>query len=772
MEMFMVKFLSKISASNRIKCILYWCVVVFTSLYIFSIPSFGESKTLMRYIVYFSMAALSFSVILYCFLFLDFKLKKEVFIVPAFALVALISTVINSKMYRQWFSLVLLSISFIIFIYAFKAMKKRFVILNVLTIGLFFFSLYFIFYFRNNFVHFSFSNRLGPPFDNQNGVAAFAVLGFAVPLYLLLFSNKKIKFIYIIPIITAFLVGVSTGSRTFFVISFLFLIILFWFKFKKHKIIYLVSIGALIALAIVFINLPFMASYKQRIVASIGTVFGWASKVDTSTLQRTVYIDYGFFLGSKNLFFGYGADGFSIYSGVGTYSHSNYSELLCNFGLIGFILFYLPLLVLLLSIFKNRKIDRAFIISFFIYYVIVSFTNVLYYKKIYYLVLALLYYLAFFDCGVLNKRPLVKDIKKVIFSCDSMDSGGAEKVIASISNQMAFQNISVTIIGISAINTTDSFYPLNDGVEYLTLAKGSQKRINSFKRLLLLRRTIKNINPDVVISFLPHVIVYTRFSTLFTGIPLIVSERNNPYVDPKGFVLRQLRKISFNLADGCVFQTEEAMNFYSYKIRSKSTIIKNPISLTFIPEKKIINRNHIILAVGRLTKQKNYRCLLDAFAIFNKKQDGLYKLKIYGEGPLEDELKEYCQSLSVDNNVIFAGRDVNWQKKEYSDAMFVLSSDYEGMPNSLAEAMALGIPSISTDCPIGGSRELIKDGVNGFLVPVNNPEKLAEKMEEVATQKSDSFYSSTRGMVDEYSSLEITNKWILFIKGLKKVDSI
>ena len=763
-----VRFLSKISASNKFKNVFFWCVVILTTLYIFSIPSFSESESFTRYIVYLSMSLLGLFVVLFCFLYADFKLRREVILIPAFALIALIGTIVYSKMYRQWFSLVLLTISFLIFIYAFKIMKKKFLILNVFTVGLFLFSLYFIFYFRDSFLHFSFSNRLGPPFDNQNGVAAFAVLGFSMPLYLLLFDHKKIRFIYIIPTLTSFLVGVSTGSRTFFVISLLFLVVLFWFRFKNHKLIYLISLGVLVGLAILFINLPFMVSYKQRIVASFDTFFGKASKVDTSTLQRTVYTDYGFVLGSKNLFFGYGAEGFSIYSGVGTYSHSNYAELLCNFGLFGFILFYLPLLIIFLRIFINQKIDKAFIFSFFIYYIIVSFTNVLYYKKIYYLVLSLLYYLAFFDYEIMKEKPLIKNLNKVVFTCDSMDAGGAEKVIASLSNQMAKKHISVTIIGVSAINNIQSFYSLDKGVQYLTLAHGSKQRINSFKRILLLRKTIKNISPDVVISFLPHVIVYTKFSLAFTKIPLIVSERNNPYLDPKGILLRQLRNISFNLADGCVFQTEEAMNFYSPKFRSKSVIIKNPISLKFIPHNSLFKRNKTILAVGRLTEQKNYKCLLKAFSIFNTKQNGTYKLKIYGEGPLENELREYSESLGICSKVVFAGQDNNWQEKEYLDAMYVLSSDYEGMPNSLAEAMALGIPSISTDCPTGGSRELIVDGNNGFLTKVNDPYDLVDKMAMVTDEKANDFFKETREMINIYSIDEITNKWIHYLSNLRK----
>lgn len=181
-----------------------------------------------------------------------------------------------------------------------------------------------------------------------------------------------------------------------------------------------------------------------------------------------------------------------------------------------------------------------------------------------------------------------------------------------------------------------------------------------------------------------------------------------------------------------------------------------------------IKRNNVVLSVGRLTEQKNYKCLLDAFKLFNDQNHNVFILKIVGEGPLRDKLIEYSKEIGVYNYVNFVGNDKSWHEKEYNDAMFVLSSNYEGMPNALLEAMALGIPCISTNCPIGGPRELIQDGVNGYLVPVNDPFSLANKMNEVVNQPSNLFYNSTRSMIKDYSSETITNNWISFIQGLTR----
>ena len=352
-------------------------------------------------------------------------------------------------------------------------------------------------------------------------------------------------------------------------------------------------------------------------------------------------------------------------------------------------------------------------------------------------------------------------IKNIVITCDSMHSGGAEKVIASLSNSFADRGVKVTIIGVSDTELSSSFYELKS-VEYISLGNGIGKRIPPFKRINMLRRLIKTMSPDVVISFLPHINIYTFFALIGTKTIHIVSERNNPYVDPKEKILRLLKRIAFRFADGCIFQTEESKKFYSKKIQKKSTVIPNPIVLEFaLPEERPV-RNNVVLAVGRLEKQKNYYCLIDAFAIFNEKKNNSYLLRVYGEGSLKKELVNYCKYKGVSNYVQFKGSNPNWHKNEYMDAMYVLSSDYEGMPNSLAEAIALGIPSISTDSPTGGSRKLIKDGYNGYLVPLGDSVTLSKKMIEIADQNPFPSFNRDK-FVESMSISKITDLWLDFI---------
>ncbi len=613
--------------------------------------------------------------------------------------------------------------------------------------------------------------RLGSYFDNPNGVAAYAIVGVATALYLILFLRNKFRYFFIFPALTSSLVGLTTGSRTFVLVFFIFLAIFLFFKFQNHKWIYLAILVSLIVFGIVFINLPFMSTLRERFIRSLGTIFGFENKADTSTISRFLWIDYGFVLGSKNLLFGYGSDGFSIYSGVETYSHSNYAEVICNFGVIGFILFYLPLLLLILYSFKDKKVDKRFIFTFSIYFIITGFSTVLYYKKIYYMILAFMFYLVYIEGKKQKEIKIVSNLDKVLFACDSMGSGGAEKVISILANTMAANGIDVTIIGVGDPNKPKSFYQLDGNIQYLTLGNGDRKRIPPLKRVRLLRKEYLSLKPDIIISFLPNANIYTSLALVGIEIPHIVSERNNPKIDPKGKITRLLKKVSFYFADGAVFQTSNAMNYFPNRIKKRGTIIKNPVLLSKKDSNKNITRNKTVLAVGRLVEQKNYHCLLDAFKAFNFKKNNEYILKIYGDGPLKEELIGYSNKLQIVDKVVFAGNDCNWQDKEYNSSMYVLSSNYEGMPNALAEAMALGIPCISTDCPIGGSKELIIDGVNGYLAPVNDWKVLADKMMQISLEPPTKFSDANKNMANEYSPKHITKLWIEYIKGLNRVIS-
>lgn len=289
---------------------------------------------------------------------------------------------------------------------------------------------------------------------------------------------------------------------------------------------------------------------------------------------------------------------------------------------------------------------------------------------------------------------------RILFICDTMGSGGAERVIATLSNGFVEKGHSVSILMLSSV-ATESFYELNGQISLLTLTSNKSR---FFKKAEQIRRVVIENKPDVVISFLSYVCIYTWLALKETNVPYVVSERNDP--NQRSKIKQLLLNKSFRKAAGCVFQTEDALNWYNRIVKTKSIIIHNPVSLDFMST-NISQKKNQILYVGRLNEQKNCSMLIDAFDIFGKKHKD-YSLKMYGSGPLLDSLLNQIKDKNLEDKIQILPSSKTWQKDECGSAVFALSSRYEGMPNVLAEALSLGIPSVSTNCTIGGPKELKK----------------------------------------------------------------
>lgn len=760
----MYKIIDLLRCSKKFKNALFYLICFLLFAYIFSVPSFGSREKL-NYIVFALMFLLATSVLLYMFLYKAFLFNKWTLLVPSFVLFSLIGTIIYSHEYRLWLTLVLLCISFYVIYYVLLIFQNKNLAISILIAGLFCFAIYFFAVYYKELMDFSRyaggSLRLGDYFDGVNQVSAFAAIGLMASLYSILFFKTNLRFLFLIPIIAFFVVGSSTGSRTFIFVAIFMVLISTFFKFKKHLFLYFLVVIILTVVFIVLINLPFMETMRVRLTKLFETFFSPETGYDDrSAIERFTWLNYGFYIGNKHILTGVGVYGFGSYSGVGTYTHSNFSELWCDFGLPGFVLFHLPWLICLIFAIKNKSNGKPLVFMIITYYIVISFSNVFYYTKFYFLNLGIMYNLAF-DCKNDKSSIHINDLKtyckKIVITCDGMSCDGAERVISLLSNSFSSFGYDVTIIGVST-HVEQSFYPLEKNVNYITLHKGRKEKICFVKRVRLLRKTLKSIKPDVIISFLPHVNVYTQYATIGFKCPIIVSERNNPKKDPKGFVLRKLKYLSFIKADGVVFQTEEARNFYLKSIREKSIIINNPIHVKRFTDD--VEKKKVVLSVGRLVEQKNFTCLIDAFSKFSKKNPE-YLLRIYGEGPLRNELIQYAKDNGVLEKFELLGNDFNWLEKEINDAMFILSSNYEGVPNALLEALIAGIPCISTDCPSGGPKSLIHNDIDGYLIPVNDSESMEKRMNDILLKP---FKWHLNNDVQKYSSNAVAAQWLDYIR--------
>lgn len=247
---------------------------------------------------------------------------------------------------------------------------------------------------------------------------------------------------------------------------------------------------------------------------------------------------------------------------------------------------------------------------------------------------------------------------------------------------------------------------------------------------------------------------------LFVKNRVLISERNDPTKNPTSALRRRLRNFCFRLADVCVFQTEDAMKYFSKSIQKKGVIIPNPIN-SQIPDFNITERENYIIAVGRLNTQKNYHMMLDAYTLFHKDYPE-YVLDIYGDGVLYDELTAYARKLGVESAVNFKGFSPDIYPLMAKAAMYVSSSDYEGICNSMLEALAIGVPTICTDCPVGGARQMIEDGENGLLVPVGDAQSFCKAMCRIAGDKgfAERIAKNAKDIRKKYPIEVIADKWI------------
>lgn len=314
---------------------------------------------------------------------------------------------------------------------------------------------------------------------------------------------------------------------------------------------------------------------------------------------------------------------------------------------------------------------------------------------------------------------------KIIFIIPNMTGGGTERVISLLSDEYVRRGFDVAIMQFAGY---EHAYPLNDKVEDFSVApKSNGNPFVMIRRLIAMRRYFRE-NPDsYIFAFCVMGAVFSVMTTWGMKRPILVAERNSP----DSCNVKALRNWAYRRAGRITFQTEDGISYFPKEIAGKAVVIPNPVDAD-MPKPYTGSRSHRVVTAGRLHKQKNHALLLEAFADFVKKFPD-YELHIYGEGELEGRLKEQAARLQIGSRVVWHGfcPDVREQIKDA--AMFVLSSDYEGISNSMLEALSMGIPTISTDCPIGGARIYIAPEESGLLVPVGDKAAMSEAMCRIAS---------------------------------------
>lgn len=313
---------------------------------------------------------------------------------------------------------------------------------------------------------------------------------------------------------------------------------------------------------------------------------------------------------------------------------------------------------------------------------------------------------------------------KIVFVLPDMPGGGSERVVSMLANEYVNRGYRVAILLFAGSQVA---YPLDERVEIHIAGQASGGNpFIQISRLLKMRRFFMRNKGCCIFSFSVNGSIFSVIAA--AGIPhrFLVSERN----DPTRVSGQKLRNWAYRKAEKLIFQTEDMKKYFPEDIQKKSVIIPNPVSAD-MPEPFQGERKKQIVSVGRLHPQKNQKLLLNAFAAFHEVYAD-YELHIFGIGELENDLKKHAKELHIEDYVVFRGFSSDVQHEIWDSAMFVLSSDYEGISNSMIEALAMGVPVISTDCPVGGSRAYIENGVSGILTPVGDQKALSDAMLRIA----------------------------------------
>ncbi len=355
-------------------------------------------------------------------------------------------------------------------------------------------------------------------------------------------------------------------------------------------------------------------------------------------------------------------------------------------------------------------------------------------------------------------------MNRIFFVIRCLQYGGAERVMCEIARFLEEKGYEVTII---TFIKAKKEYILNDKIERVNLNVPEK----GIKKLMVGRRALKRYllkeNAKICISFDILANILLILSAPKKCIK-IISERNAPKQTELSAVSKVLRFLTYGRCDYCVFQTDGARKCYSKKIQKKGLVIPNPVKEN-LPFKKSIDTKKEIVAIGRLENQKNYPAMIRGFEEFVNSFPE-YTLKIYGDGSKEKELIDYICEKNLRSRVNIEHSCPDIHSRISDSEMFIMTSNYEGIPNALLEAMAMGFPVVAYDCPPGGCAVLVEHEVNGILLKSQEAGVIAGALKMLAEDRGlrERLGNNARQVRSDFSLDKIGGKWLDLIDGLKE----
>jgi glycosyltransferase involved in cell wall biosynthesis len=322
--------------------------------------------------------------------------------------------------------------------------------------------------------------------------------------------------------------------------------------------------------------------------------------------------------------------------------------------------------------------------------------------------------------------------KKICIAIHGLAHAGAERVAASWANYLVKQGHDVFVLVYAC---SKDIYDLDEKVKVIPLADTREAyfRLAKPRQLLRIRKLIRQERPQIIISFLPKMQISMMLATLGMRVKRIETVRNNPWIDKDVEGKRFLWNLCFQRSDAIIVQIKEQSLYFSKRLQEKSVVISNPISREFVKQQKVYSSEGVckFVAVARVNTQKNYPMMIRAFTKATKENPAC-TLDIYGAGSPEAirKLQTLISQLGMEDKIHLCGWKQDISKLLPSYDAFLMSSDYEGMPNALAEAMASGLICLSTDCKTG-PKDMIDSGKSGFLAKTGDEESFAKGIEKI-----------------------------------------
>jgi len=340
--------------------------------------------------------------------------------------------------------------------------------------------------------------------------------------------------------------------------------------------------------------------------------------------------------------------------------------------------------------------------------------------------------------------------KKILFVSGSLNRSGAQRVITLLAEEYVRRGWSVHI---AVLLENKSGYDISEQIVIHDLVRRGNQKINVFKWIGDIKNLLSEIKPNVVVSFVGRINLITMIAARGSGIPVLVSERNDPAKDRRSRFERWLCKHFYARADKVVFQTRYQAKHYEKFCNNNSVIIGNPIS-ALVYDKKHEKKD--IICVGKLMDQKNHPMMIKAFRKIADEFPQTH-VWIYGEGKKRNEIEALIKSEGLVNRIHLPGNSSSIFDIMHENEFFVMCSDYEGLSNALLEAMVSGMICITTTW--SGVEEIVQDGINGYTVPVGDVDALTNKLRIVLKADNEKIRKNSIETGKQFSGDLILHKW-------------